>query len=308
LYLSKKINRYSMEKIHFILLTGMIVFFFAQKASSQDTTDLIGELEKENMQKTTYAEATFKTTRIVDGQSVMNLPAHVLDVRISHRFGPVSSGLYNLFGLDNASMRLGFDYGITNYFMIGVGHSTYQKTYDAFFKFKILRQSKGEVTMPVTLSFLSIAAVNTLRQSNLVKTSFGDRFSYVYQLLIGRKFSEGFALQIMPTYIHADSISFDHSKRDMVAMGIGGRYRLSKRVNFNFEYYYQLPGEQSRGAHNVFSFGVDLGTGGHVFQLDFTNSNGLTEKSFITETTGKWEKRNIMFGFNISRVFQLKKK
>lgn len=287
----------------------LLILFSSTKTVAQDTTNLMNQLETEAAKnKIVYTTATFKTTRIVDGQSSENLPKHVLDVRISHRFGPLSSGIYNLFGLDNATMRLGFDYGISNNLMIGVGHSTYQKTYDAFLKFRILRQSTGAVNIPVTVSFVPVVAVNTLKQFDSVKTNFNDRVSMVYQILIARKFSENLALQIMPTLIHADKISFNHVKQNIVAVGIGGRQRLSKRINLNAEYYYQLPGTKAPGSHNVFSFGVDIGTGGHVFQLDFTNSAGLTEKSFISETTGRWDKSNIMFGFTISRVFQLHKK
>jgi hypothetical protein len=298
-----------MRYIKLLLIIVLLADLFSEKIAAQDTTNLINQLEKETVKdKRVYTVATFKTTRIVNGQSSENLPANVLDVRISHRFGPVSSGAYNFFGLDNATMRLGFDYGITDNFMIGIGHSTYQKTYDAFFKVKLLRQSNGAVNMPVTVSFVPVIAINTLKQFDSVKTIFRDRVSWAYQLLIARKFSEKFALQIMPTFIHADNISFNHSKQNILAIGIGGRHRISKRVNINAEYYYQLPDTKAPGSHNVFSFGVDIGTGGHVFQLHFTNSAGLTEKSFISETTGRWEKNNIMFGFNISRVFQLKEK
>lgn len=298
--------------IHFLklfLVILLLTVFFTAESHAQDTDSLINQLEKETLKnKTVYTTATFKTTRIVDGQSAENLPKNVLDVRISHRFGPVSSGFYNFFGLDNATMRLGFDYGITNNLMVGIGHSTYQKTYDAFFKIKLLSQSAGAVNMPVTLSFVSVIAINTLKQFDTVKTKFGDRVSQVYQLLIARKFSEELALQIMPTFIHADKISFNHLRQNIFAIGIGGRHRISKRININAEYYYQLPDTKAPGSHNVLSFGIDIGTGGHVFQLHFTNSNGLTEKSFISETTGRWDKSDVLFGFNISRVFQIKKK
>jgi len=305
-----KKNRF--PDIHFLklfLAILLLTFFFTTETNAQDTDSLINQLEKETLKnKTIFTTATFKTTRIVDGQSTENLPKNVLDVRISHRFGPVSSGAYNFFGLDNASMRLGFDYGITNNFMVGIGHSTYQKTYDAFFKIKLLSQSTGAVNMPVTLSFVPVIAINTLKQFDTVKTKFGDRVSQVYQLLIARKFSEEFALQVMPTFIHADRISFNHTRQNIFAIGIGGRHKISKRININAEYYYQLPDTKAPGSHNVVSFGIDIGTGGHVFQLHFTNSNGLTEKSFISETTGRWNKSDVLFGFNISRVFQLKKK
>jgi hypothetical protein len=301
-------NKLFMQKAK-SLIVAFLLFGLFETSVAQDTTNLLSQLEKESGEhKTNYAVATFKTTRIVDGQSVENLPKNVLDLRISHRFGPVSGGAYNFFGLDNATMRLGFDYGITNNLMAGIGHSTYQKTYDAFLKFRILKQSTGAVYMPVTVSFVPTIAINTLRQFDSVKTNFRDRVSSVFQLLIARKFSEKFALQIMPTFIHADKISFNHIKHNIFAIGIGARHRISKRMNLNAEYYYQLPDTKAPGSRNVLSFGVDIGTGGHVFQLHFTNSTGLTEKSFISETSGRWDHSDVLFGFNISRVFQLKKK
>jgi hypothetical protein len=291
------------------LLLPILFLGLSKNTLSQDTTDLMNQLVNQGEKnKINYPENTFKYTRVVDGHSVENLPKKVLDVRISHRFDPVNSGIYNFFGLDAAVMRLGFDYGISNNFMIGVGHSVYQKTYDGFFKWKILRQSKGAVNMPITLSFVPTIAVNTLRQFDSGKTNFSDRVSSVFQLLIARKFSEGFSLQLMPTFIHADNISFNHTKQNIIAVGIAGTQKVSKRMNVNIEYYYQLPDDQAPGAHNVLSLGIDLGTGGHVFQLHFTNSLGMTEKSFIAETPGQWSDGDIMFGFNISRVFQLGEK
>jgi hypothetical protein len=288
-----------------IVFPVILFLFFQSTGFAQNTDSLLTELKSENTSsKQNFTTSTFKTTRIVDGHSVETLPAHVLDLRISHRFGPLSSGLYNLFGLDNASMRLGFDYGITNNFMIGVGHSTFQKTYDGFIKYKLLSQS-NLVHMPVTITLVATVAANTLRQFDSGKTNLPDRLSYAYQVLIARKFNENLALQITPTYIYTDQISFNHPQKSVLAIGIGGRQRISKRVNLNAEYYYQLPDTKSNDAHNVLSFGVDIGTGGHVFQLHFTNSNGLTEKSFISETTGRWDKGDVLFGFNISRVFQL---
>ena len=216
-----------------LLIAGFLLFGLFEKSAAQDTTNLLSQLEKESVEnKTNYAVATFKTTRIVDGQSVENLPKNVLDLRISHRFGPISSGVYNFFGLDNATMRLGFDYGITNNLMAGIGHSTYQKTYDAFLKLKILKQSTGAVYMPVTVSFVPTIAINTLKQFDSVKTNFSDRVSSVFQLLIARKFSEKFALQIMPTFIHADKISFNHIKQNIFAIGIGGQAQTFKKNEF----------------------------------------------------------------------------
>jgi hypothetical protein len=284
---------------------------------AEDTANLMGQLENKAWgNKISYATATFKYTHIIDGQSVENLPAQVLDVRILHRFGPISSGIYNFFGLDYSpfNVKVGFDYGITNNFMIGVAHSGYQKTYDAFFKLKLLKQSTGTVEMPVTMSFVPTVSISTLKREEIspsVKLDSGasiNRAAYVLQLLIARKFSEGFALQITPTFIHADNMSYYHIRDNIFAIGLAARQRLSKRINFNAEYYYQLPDMKAPGSHNVLSFGIDIGTGGHVFEILFSNSFGLTEKSFIAETSGRWDNSDALFGFNISRVFQLGEK
>lgn len=294
-----------LSQIGFLLF---LCFSVSEKVSAQDTTNLMNELVSESQSPTTYAKFTFDYTRVVDGHSVETQPKKVLDLRISHRFGPVNSGLYNFFGLDNATMRLGFDYGITDNLMIGVGHSTFRKTYDGFLKLKLLRQSEGEVNMPVTMSLLAAFSSNTLTMPDSLKTTFGDRTASVFQLLIARKISQGFSFQIMPTYIHADKISFNHPKRDILAIGAAARQRLTKRLSITGEYYYQFPESKSPSSHNVLSFGIDIGTGGHIFQLHFTNSIGLNEKTFISETTGRWNKGDILFGFNISRVFQLGRK
>lgn len=193
------------------------------------------------------------------------------------------------------------------------------KNLDAFIKIKILKQSAGAVNMPVTASLVSTFAIKTVRpqgagfdfSDTMAKKI--DRASYALQLLIARKFTEGFSLQIMPTFIHADDISFNHFKnniykRNILAVGIGGRQKISKRMSINAEYYYQLPETKAVSSADVISFGIDIGTGGHVFQLHFTNSYGLTEKSFITETSKIGDNNKLRFGFNISRVFQLGKK
>ncbi len=295
-----------------LLLAGIVWMGFTGYATAQqtDTTDLMAQLEKETSttEETNYTMATFKTTRLIDGHTVENVGKGVLDVKISHRFGTLSNGAYELFGLDNATMRMGLDYGITKYLMVGIGRSTYQKTFDAFFKLKLLRQSTGKRKIPVTISYVPTIALRTLKwEDPNRKNYYSSRLSYTHQLIIARKFSEGTSLQLMPTYIHRNLAIAANDPNDLLAIGIGGRQKLTKRISLNAEYYYQIPGYQIEGTSNVLSLGFDIETGGHVFQLHFTNSRAMTEKNFITETTGKWEKGDIYFGFNISRVFTIGK-
>lgn len=295
-----------------LILTGCFALSIVSNlmAQDKDTTDLMAQLEKESSTENSinYTTATFKTTRLIDGHTVENVGQGVMDVKISHRFGQLNGGGYELFGLDNATMRLGLDYGITNWLMVGVGRSTYQKTFDAFFKVKLLRQSTGKRNMPVTVSYVPTVALRTLRWEDPTrKNYFSSRLSFTHQLIIGRKFSEGTSLQIMPTYVHRNMAIKATDPNDLLAIGVGGRQKLTKRISLNAEYYYQIPQYRIDGTTNALSVGFDIETGGHVFQLHFTNSRAMTEKNFITETTGKWEKGDIFFGFNISRVFTIGK-
>lgn len=291
-----------------ILNAGLFILSLSLTAVAQDTTDIMSQLENEVADRTDYTTATFKTTRLVNGHTVENVGKGVMDVKISHRFGKVNGGGYELFGLDNATMRMGIDYGIKNYLMVGIGRSTFQKTYDAFFKLKLLRQSKGKRNMPITLSYVPTIALKTVKfADNSRENYFSSRLFYTQQLIIGRKFSEGTSLQIMPTYTHHNLVSLAADPNDLIAFGIGGRQKISKRVSLNFEYYYQLPEYKLLNTTNSLSVGFDIETGGHVFQLHFTNSQGMSEKTFITETTGDWANGDIFFGFNISRVFTIGK-
>jgi opacity protein-like surface antigen len=290
----------------FLLLISEIGF-----GQEKDSTDLMNSLEKEVAEgnKINYTIATFKTTRLVNGHTVENTGKGVLDVKISHRFGTLNKGGYELFGLDNATMRMGLDYGITPYLMVGIGRSTFEKTYDAFFKIKLLRQSSGQRNMPITLSYIPTIALKTLRWAEPSrKNYYSSRLFYTHQLLIARKFSSNTSLQLMPTFIHRNLSALKSDPNDIWAIGIGGRQKLTKRLSLNVEYYYQLPGYKLDSTSNALSIGIDIETGGHVFQLHFTNSIGMTERSFISETAGKWGKGDILFGFNISRVFNIGKK
>jgi hypothetical protein len=299
------------KKIFILSLVAFVVYnpSLAQVPVS-DTTDLMAQLESEAAQNKAvdYTTATFKTTRLVNGHTVENVGKGVLDVKISHRFGTLNKGAYELFGLDNATMRMGLDYGISKRLMVGVGRSTFQKTYDGFVKFKLLRQSTGKVTMPVTVSYVGTVALMSLKWADTSrKNYFSSRLSYTHQLIIGSKLSEGVSLQIMPTFIHRNLATYTDEPNDLYALGAGGRFKLTRRLSFNVEYYYQIPGYKVKGTTNPLALGFDIETGGHVFQLHFTNSTGMTERNFISGTTGKWEKGDVLFGFNISRVFTIGK-
>ena len=256
------------------------------QAIAQEEQELLSLLGRE--ETTEYAAASFKTNRVINLHSLESTTAGVLDVKISHRFGYLNGGIYDLFGLDESSVRLGADYGVSDRLTIGVGRSSYEKTYDGFIKYKLLRQSTGLKNMPVTMAILGTAAITTLKWADPNRDNlFSSRVAYTTQLIIGRKFSNGFSLQFSPSWVHRNLVATSAEKNDVIALGFAGRIKLNKRLSFNAEYIYVLPDKLAEQYTNSLSIGFDIETGGHVFQLHFTNSTSMIEKGFITETLGE---------------------
>lgn len=288
--------------------TILLLILTCSSLQSQSLEDILNQKLSEE-EKTQYTLATFKAGRIINGHSIENTEKGDLLFVIGHRFGTVNSGFYDFFGLDNATTRLGLDYGITDNINLGLGRSTYQKTFDGFLKIRILRQGAGPSTAPVTLSVVFGADLNTLRDpASEFEYSFANRLSYSTQLLAARKFGPRFSLQLSPTFIHKNLVLRKIDQNNIFALGSGARFKLTKRLSLNAEHFLLLPGQTADDFRNSFSLGVDLETGGHVFQLHLTNSRSMIERGFVTETTGNWFDGGIHFGFNITRNFGLKKK
>lgn len=278
-------------------------------AHSQE--DLMSILEKQEKKRVDYTIATFKSTRIINGQSVETNHKGVLQFLISHRFGRLNQGAYEFFGLDNATIRLGLEYGITDRLNIGVGRSSFEKTYDGFVKYKLLRQKSGAENFPFTVTGFSSIAIKSLKWPDAErKNYFSSRLFYAFQFLIARKFNDRLSLQVSPTVIHRNLVTTTADQNDVYSIGVGGRYKITESVSVNAEYYWVPDGQivskiNGENVYESLSIGVDIETGGHVFQLHLTNSRGMIEKFFVGETTGSWRKGDIHFGFNISRVFTI---
>ena len=293
-----------MTRIYCLVLALGATPLFAQD-------DLLGLLGADPATGPVYTTASFKTTRVVNGHSLENTAHGVLDFKIGHRFGPLNGGVNEFFGLDGATIRLGLDYGATDRLMIGIGRSSYQKTVDGFAKYKFLKQCQEGCSMPISLAVLATSSVTTLQQEQLPwydpsRTDyFTHRLGHTVQLIVGRKFSERITLQLNPGLVHRNLVSMNEEKNDVIHVSGAGRVKLSKRVAVNAEYFYVLPDQVAPAFRNSLSMGFDIETGGHVFQLHFTNSTGMFERSFITETTDNWSDGGVRFGFNISRVFTL---
>ncbi len=249
---------------------------------------------------------TFKATRIINGHSVETVGKNNMDFIISHRFDRLNRGFDDFFGLDAATNRLGLEYGINDNIMVGIGRSSFQKMYDFFGKYKLIRQTTGERNIPLSLTAFSGYSLRTQKTTPTLSAS--DRSSYTAQLLVARKFSEALSLQLSPTMIINNRPDFPGDSKSVFATGIGGRMKLTRRTSLNGEYNYVFPNQIDDSYSDNLSFSFDLETGGHVFQLLFTNSFGMIERQFITETTGKWGSGDIHFGFNISRTFSFVKK
>ncbi|MBC7923908.1 MAG: hypothetical protein H7Z75_22770 [Ferruginibacter sp.] len=271
--------------------------------------DLLGILnQKDTLPRREYTLGTFKSSRLINGHSVETRAGHVLEFVISHRFGRLNSGAYNFFGLDDAVIRLALEYGVTDRLNVGIGRNSFQKTYDGFVKYKLLRQSEGPQSVPVSVVLFSSVAYKTEKSADPNENRpMNQRLFYANQVLIARKLSQKVSLQLSPVWVHRTYVD-GGEKRDVVALGLGGRYKLTKRVALNAEYYYRLLADATPGYYNALAVGFDLETGGHVFQLHFTNANGMIEKAFVAETTGDFTGGDIHFGFNISRSFNLGKK
>lgn len=301
-----------------LLLFALVAVPSITFAQEEDLLKLLGDEEEEGP---VYTNAAFKTTRVINGHSLENTAHGVLDFKIGHRFGPVNGGANEFFGLDGATIRLGLDYGLTDRLMIGIGRSSYEKTVDGFMKYKLLRQCDSGCDMPFTLAVVAASSINTVKQSDFWPYPeeerayyFSHRMAYAFQVIVGRKFNESFTMQLNPGLVHKNLVETEEDANDIFHISGAARMKLTKRIALNGEYFYVLPGqitqptaeEEAAGAlrtRNSLSFGFDIETGGHVFQLHMTNSLPMFERGYITETTENWADGGIHFGFNISRVF-----
>jgi Membrane bound beta barrel domain (DUF5777) len=292
-----------MKQITPFLLSFASAFLVVMQSYGQMPLDI--ELPADDVTR-----ATFKSTRIVTAHSVETVAKKHLEFRISHRFGKINSGAYELWGLDQASIRLGFEYGVTDRFTVGLGRSSHQKVFDGFAKYKLIQQQTGTRNIPVTVTLLGTSTIQTLKVNENIYPDypFTNRITYTAQVLVARKFSDRFSAQLSPTLVHRNALFEGQGNYQLMACGVGGRLKISKRTSFNAEYFYTLPDQLPSPYTNMLSLGFDIETGGHVFQLHCTNSQSMIEKGFVGETTGQWGKGDIFYGFNISRMFSFNKK
>jgi Membrane bound beta barrel domain (DUF5777) len=221
---------------------------------------------------------------------------------LGHRFGSIQGGLYDMFGLDLATIRLGFDYGISDRLVVGIGRSSYEKTYDLFGKMAIARQSDK---FPLSLTACLANSFNTLKDIYPAGTDGAwERMSFSAQVIVARRLGK-LSVQASPLFFRNNFDPRAASDLNLFALPLTASIKVSKRFSINSQYIPVFNSPDFAGA-NPLSVGLDIDTGGHQFQLIFSNNQGLFDKAVLTDTQGSWKTGNIFFGFNLVRVFYLK--
>ncbi len=263
--------------------------------------ELLAEIDTDSV-RDEYAIAAFKGLKIVNFESTKLVAKKELTFVVSHRFGSIENGFDTFFGLDDAVTRLNFIYGISDGFNIGISRSSYQKIYEGSLKYRLITQKENG--FPFTIVGYNSLMINTaLDKDNLPKIKFKHRLSYATQVLISRKVNTHFSVEMAPTYFHDNYVAINEQDNAQFAIGLGGRYKLGKRWSLNMDYGIHLNRASESPFKNPLSVGVDLETGGHVFQMHFTNAQPMNVNGFLGQAAGDWGDGNIYFGFNLSRVF-----
>lgn len=273
-----------------------VCFLGLATAYAQD--DLLSELDSTQVGDT-YATAAFKGLQIVTLQTTKMAAKKEFYFVVSHRFGTVKDGISEFFGLDQATTKIGGIYGITDGFSVSVSRHTLSKMYEVGAKYRLARQSAN---FPVDIVGYNTVDINTLlEKEDYPKIEFADRLSYITQILISRKVSEKLSLEVVPSYIHKNLYNPAIENDNQFSLGAGGRMKLTKRLSLNMEYMYNF--DKPDFYVNPLSVGLDIETGGHIFQLIFTNSQAMTESGYVTNAVGDWGDGDFFFGFNLYRVF-----
>jgi hypothetical protein len=280
------------------IITSILFLLSLHTAVAQD--DLLEELEAKPTKKEAVT-ATFKALQIANLQSTKLPFKGEFYLLISHRFGDLTEGIQNFFGLDYAHTKIGGIYGITDWLSFGVSRHTFQKNYETAAKYRLIQQIEGG--FPVTIVGYNTLDVNTeLNKDNYPSLQFSNRLAYSAQLLISRKMSESLSLELAPIYLHKNLYNDINENANLMLLGCGARYKLSKRLSMNLEYGARLNAMDGNPYENPITVGLDIETGGHIFQMVFSNSQAMNDVTVFSNSTGNGTK-GVFFGFNMYRVF-----
>lgn len=300
------------KRLAVLLLIVCSLSVYAQEpTNNQEDDDLFAELDDLTIESDNEVIATFKSTRLLIGQSTERVKQRQLHFRISHVFGKIK-GIDNFFGLDQINnMHISLEYGLTDFIQLGIARSNKpDKTYSNSIKISALRQRDGASPFPFALSYFGSLDIKTREYFPEARNkNFSGRLEYVNQLLISRKFNKDLSLQVSPTFVYRNLTETENDPNAIFSIAMGGRYLISRSISLNAEYYYTLPTFDTQDASkNTLAVGMDIETGGHVFQLYFTNAFALHPGKFAINQSGDFFNRDINFGFSILREFSFSKK
>jgi len=294
-----------------ISLLAIVVLFNLMGAYAQKADSLLNMLDNGNVDRN--VESVFKSTRVVLSQSSETQKKHDLDMRIRHHFGDIGGrfgSAHTLYGLDVASdLFIGFDYGITDDFTVSIGRSKQDELYNFSGKYKLLKQ-KRDGGMPVNLTlFAQMGWIAREPFSASEFSTYSNRFSYFLQPIFSRKFSSRLSLEVMPGLLMRKNTTESRDPENLVSLGFAGRMKLTKRLSFIADYTLvnglSRPKDLTQAYYNPLGVGLEIETGGHIFSLNFMNSEYIVENNFIASTKKSWRDGGVRFGFTISRNFTL---
>ncbi len=279
--------------IFFILFVFGFNMIYAQE-------DLLQELEQETEEEKFNIPA-FKAMKIGNLQSTKVAAKGDFYLYVSHRFGTLKDGLSTFFGFDNANTKIQLVYGVFNQVQLGISRESLRKTYAGSAKIGLLNQSEK---FPLNLVAYGTININTaLQKDRFPLLKFGDRLSYASQLLISRRVTKKLSLELAPSFVRQNLVLEPFQDHNQYALGAGGRLKISKRISMNLDYVYNFSRASKSIYNNPLTIGLDIETGGHVFQLLFSNAQSTNEPGFISNAEGDWNDGNVFFGFNVVRVF-----
>lgn len=288
-----------MNKKHWLLA---IAFFTLLNINAQD--DLLDELNEETKGTQQFELPAFKAMQIGNLQSTKIADKGDLYMIVAHRFGTLQNGIEDFFGLDEANTRIQLAYGFWDGVQLSFGRDSFEKTYSTSIKARFVKQSNA---FPFNLVGYASADANTLLQKSTYPfLKFGDRMSYTLQLLASSRINKNLSLQFAPIFLRQNLQEYaltGGATHNQFIMGLGGRVKVSKRMSINLDYGLNLSRHKNSVFHDPLTVGVDIETGGHVFQLLFTNARGSNDSAFLGRTAGDFFGGDISFGFNIVRVF-----
>ena len=282
------------------------LIFSAVQAFGQedDLFDLFDDVEEVQL---TYA--TFKGTQLINSATNETPGEGVLQYVIAHRFGSFNDDyLYNFFGLDNAQIRMQLDYGMTDKLNVGIGRSSFLKVADGFIKYKLLQQQTGAKNVPVSLTLNSSINYRNARYTDGVQHYTSDRISYLHQAIIARKWNRKLSTLVSPSVVHFNLVPTAQDPNTTAHLTLGGRYKITNRMALTGEGTIMSNREFSSGERYTtpFALGVDIETGGHVFQLHISNTRAMNGPFWMARNPYSASNGGLFLGFNISRVFTVK--